>query len=139
MGANFDPVHRVEDQGLVVEVYRAPSDRGPPVYSVRIGKEITKLEDGEQKTFIAPHIRIYQDRACITHAQLERPFALLLSGLLQQAEDWIVADMSEGHEYYLARKREHEQEMEARGKIKTRRTGKTERDREKRRHRQAAG
>lgn len=136
MAVNFEPVHKLTDNNLVVEVYRASADRGPPIYSVRIGKEITKKnERGESETFIAPHIRVYQDRACITQAQLEAPFADKLSVMLRQAEDWIVADMAEHHEYYLARRREYEQDMEARGKLKTRHTGKTERDREKRRHR----
>jgi hypothetical protein len=134
------PAHRVTDGVLVVEVFCGETSgrsSGPPVYSVRVGKEVTrKKEDGSLEAFVAPHIRVYQDRGCMTEARIESPFAAKLSALLHDAEDWIQRDMSLRYEAYLEERREWEQDEAGRGRPKTRRTGKTERDREKRRNRQ---
>lgn len=137
---NKEPTQRFQDGDLVVEVYRADPigyRSGPGYYSVRIGKELEKtMEDGSRQKIVVPHIRIYQDRKSLAQARLERPVAEPLTRLLEQAESWILAEMAERHEEYLAGRRLQEQEAVERGKLKTRRTGKTERDREKRRHRE---
>lgn len=136
-----DPTESFSDGSLVVEVFRGTDDRSSrPVYSVRAGKRVEKRNDqGEvTETFVAPFIRVFQDRGSLAQARIQAPFARSLGELLLAAEDWILLDMQRAHEEYLEQRREREQTDSSRGIRPTRRTGKTERDREKRRRRQSA-
>src|SRR5690242_15094258 len=113
-----EPTSSFSDGALVAEVFRGTDDRGGrPVYSVRTGKRVEKRNDkGEvTETFVAPFIRVYQDRHSLAQARIEAPFALALGDLLLQAEEWIRFDMQVQHEQYLEQRRAREQTDSSRG------------------------
>lgn len=133
-----DPTETFTDGALVVEAYRGNDDRtGRSVYSVRVGKQVEKKNEAREvvETYVAPFIRVYQDQRSLAQVRLQAPFAAALTALLHRAEDWILEDMGRQHEMRLERMRERERFDTERGIRPVRRTGKTERDREKRRYR----
>jgi hypothetical protein len=133
--ADFKPIwnltHTVKDEetGLAVEISTSQGRFNDTLYSFRIGR-ILMNSDTKQSLFI-PHIRAVRNRKNLATVELQVPFASVLSDLLIAAQQWIVSEMALKHEADIEKRIEKETKSANFGKKETKRTGKTEKNRNK--------
>jgi len=131
----WNVTHTCKEQksGYAVEISTAPARGSEVLYSFRIGRIITDRNSPTPIEKFIPHIRANKDRTSMVHVGLETPFALIISTLLENAEEWIVTDMAQRHDTDIDNRIEKEQKNANFGKTVTKVTGKTERNRNKKR------
>jgi hypothetical protein len=134
MAVIWTVVKVLEKDGYGVEVSHSIGRYDESVYSVRAGRFVRK--EGVAELVLMPFMRAERDRSVLSQATLRAPFAEVIGKLLAEAEEYILIQLRAEHEQYLENRRDRELEDDARGKPRTRHTGKTERNRERRRERQ---
>jgi len=120
--------------GYAVEISTAPARGNELQYSFRIGRLVKQQGTGQApgpEKFI-PHIRAHKDRSSMVHVGLETPFVTILTTLLEEAEEWITSDMAARHDEDIEARIVKETKQAGFGQKETKRTGKTERNRNKR-------
>jgi hypothetical protein len=118
-----------DGNGYAVEVSTTPGRRGELLYSVRCGQMIER----NGFTSLSFNIRAAKDPSSMVHVGLAKPFAEALATLLGQAQEWIVTELAIQHDSDIDARIVREAKQADWGKPKTKVTGKTERNRAKRR------
>jgi hypothetical protein len=127
MSAEWKDVHRIENDGIVVRVQRFGDFK--PKYSIELGKQ----RDDRLMRFVPIFTDADNGRAEIA------PKSKLLPGMILEALDWIKDDAQSFEDKRIERQLEgyrREDERNGTAPRRTRRTGKTARNKEKRRARQ---
>jgi len=119
-----------DPQGFAVEVSTSPGKFNEPQYSFRVGQMVSRQDKTEH---FSVHMRASKDRSSMVHVNLRQPFAEALTRLLNEAQEWIVTEMAIRHDSDIEARIEKEQRSANFGQQKTRHTGKTEKNRNKRR------
>lgn len=131
----YETVHTVETEvdNIVVRVILDKLARDiRSMYRFEVGEDIT-IKDRET----GKEITIYPARVmvkCSDHngrATLDRRPGMSIMYAINEVEEWILRRLDEGAEERLERKRLYEEKQASFGKPKTRHTGKTEKNRNK--------